>query len=1005
MGRLRVTTRTLSLVAVAVLLLLAGSGFGVGGGKGPDATELLRVRLPESMGGGEATFALRPMSVRRDGALRVIVVGASGAEPGPVPPPRTLRGRSLDDSGLRFVGARSVAGPKPGFSGLLLGDDGTRAEVSPDPHAPHGLRVVDVGPPRVPATCGMPDGAEPEQGGVAGDPAPPVNERCAAAMACDADFEYFTAWGSVEAVVERIELVTAVMNEQWERDVGLRHELTTIVVRTVSGAPYTSSAHATLLNQFRDEWNANQTSVERDVAQLFTGKELIGTTVGVAFGFGEICDEANAYCLSQSDFDGTLACATDLSAHELGHLWNATHCVCVSPPSTMNASIICANSFQSSPTPAQIIAFAASIDCLDCALVDCNGNGVGDLDDIAAGTSEDCDGNNIPDECDILRTNADCNGNGVLDICDALGAPTFDCNGNGLFDACDIADGTSLDLDRNGVPDECDPDCNENGVADGVDLLAGTSFDCDGNGEPDECQWADGIGLATDVSADGAAVWNDQAPTVTGALVGGEAILVAAWTRSLGPWGTDGEVVASRSTDGGRSWSLPAPVVANALTNTGLDIAPRAARIAEVDGSDRIAVIWASNALLDQPGASAAREIQIVHSDDGGLSWSAPRYVHPNPFGPAVADATPAIAGGAGGRVLAVWQSKSEPGIGSDGDIVVARSDDGGLSFAAPTAIVATAVSDTLEDSDPRIAFAGAGRWLIVWVSRNPLPGGTGTDADVHAVLSVDDGLTWSQPFAINPEALTDSSQRADVEPALIVTPGGGGGSAGFAVAWSQRGPGGSAGTDFDVLLRRSADGLLWESVQSLSGSNAVDEGQPTLAASGATLRASWRVTGTIVAPLGSDQDILVSRSDDGGLTWAEPIPALADAAVDGTRQDARPALGVAEGGIITLLLESAAGESDILAVQLAYPDCNGNGIADWCDIAGGQSRDGDGDGVPDACVRVPADLDGDGSVGPGDLAMLLGAWGRSGGDADLDGDGTVGAGDLATLLGAWTIP
>ena len=1001
--------RRLSVLAIAFLLVAGRVAFGADERAMPQADDLVRLRMPDAMGGGEVALRLRPTSVRRDGQLRVIVVGESGprssSDRAAVPPPRTLRGESLDGSGLRFVGARSVAGPRPGVSGLLFADDGARAEVTPDPHAPFGLRVVAVGPPKVPASCGMPDEAEGEQGGIAGDPAPPVNERCAAAMACDADFEYFSAWGSVEAVVERIELVTAVMNEQWERDLGLRHELTTIVVRTAAGAPYTSSAHATLLNQFRDEWNANQTGIERDVAQLFTGKELNGTIVGVAFGFGEICDVANAYCLAQSDFDGTLACATDLSAHELGHLWNATHCVCVSPPSTMNASIVCANSFQSSPTPNQILAFAATIDCLDCTLVDCNGNGVGDLDDIAAGTSEDCDGNNIPDECDILRAGTDCNDNGILDICDAIGEPTFDCNGNGIFDACDLASGVSVDHDRNGVPDECDPDCNGNGVADGVDLLMGTSFDCDANGEPDECQWADGIGLPVDISADGAAIWNDQTPTIAGATVAGVPTLVAVWTRSLGPWGTDAELVASRSIDAGHTWSAPQPVVENAPTNTGLDITPRAAAFASDGASERIAVVWASNAALNQPGVTAAREIQIVHSDDGGQSWSSPRYVHPNPFGAAVADATPAIAAGDGGRVLAVWQSKSEPGIGSDGDIVVARSDDGGISFTAPVPLVPTALTDAFEDSDPRIAHAGGGRWLVAWVSRNPLPGGVGSDTDVHASLSVDNGLTWSLPFAINPEALTDTSQRADIEPTLIALTNAGSGEGGFAVAWSQRGAGGTGGSDFDVLLRRSADGVVWEPTQSLSGVNAVDEGQPALAGRDGMLRAAWRVTGTIVAPLGNDQDILVSRSDDGGATWSEPLPALADAAVDGSRQDARPALGAAEGGIITLLIESSAGESDILAVELAFPDCNANGIADWCDIAGGSAADANGDGVPDGCVGLPADLDGDGSVGPGDLAILLGAWGGMGVAADLDGDGTVGASDLALLLGAWTLP
>lgn len=61
---------------------------------------------------------------------------------------------------------------------------------------------------------------------------------------------------------------------------------------------------------------------------------------------------------------------------------------------------------------------------------------------------------------------------------------------------------------------------------------------------------------------------------------------------------------------------------------------------------------------------------------------------------------------------------------------------------------------------------------------------------------------------------------------------------------------------------------------------------------------------------------------------------------------------------------------------------------------------DEDGNGVPDECA-ITADLDGDGTVGPGDLAVLLGAWGVSAA-ADLDGDGTTGPLDLALLLAAW---
>ncbi len=72
---------------------------------------------------------------------------------------------------------------------------------------------------------------------------------------------------------------------------------------------------------------------------------------------------------------------------------------------------------------------------------------------------------------------------------------------------------------------------------------------------------------------------------------------------------------------------------------------------------------------------------------------------------------------------------------------------------------------------------------------------------------------------------------------------------------------------------------------------------------------------------------------------------------------------------------------------------------------------DGDGDGSITVDMGAyefqgstcPADFDGDGAVGPSDLANLLGAWGSNPNHpADLDGDSAVGAFDLAILLGNW---
>lgn len=53
--------------------------------------------------------------------------------------------------------------------------------------------------------------------------------------------------------------------------------------------------------------------------------------------------------------------------------------------------------------------------------------------------------------------------------------------------------------------------------------------------------------------------------------------------------------------------------------------------------------------------------------------------------------------------------------------------------------------------------------------------------------------------------------------------------------------------------------------------------------------------------------------------------------------------------------------------------------------------------------VSCTGDINCDGTTGPSDLALLLGAWGPNPGHpADLNGDGTVGPSDLALLLGAW---
>ncbi|HRW56099.1 MAG TPA: FG-GAP-like repeat-containing protein, partial [Phycisphaerae bacterium] len=115
---------------------------------------------------------------------------------------------------------------------------------------------------------------------------------------------------------------------------------------------------------------------------------------------------------------------------------------------------------------------------------DCNGNAVRDICEIGAAET-DCNGNAIPDSCELSEN--DCNASGRLDICEILDGLVDDCNVNGIPDSCELL---GNDCNDNGVPDDCDvamSDCNGNGVPDDCELL---DNDCNANGVPDDCEIA-----------------------------------------------------------------------------------------------------------------------------------------------------------------------------------------------------------------------------------------------------------------------------------------------------------------------------------------------------------------------------------------------------------------------------------------------------------------------------------------------------------------------------------
>ncbi len=313
---------------------------------------------------GDESFALRLFAFSvRSNRYEVLEQLADGSyatvEPGPV---RTVRGVVEGMEGSVVAG--SVL--DDGLRALIQFPDGERWWVEP-----LGARVAGAGVGEhviyreadvIPhgGSCATEANADLNHEG--GDPQPLLpgceGNPCVAEMAVDSDVEYFNRWGA--GLEARVNLVINTMNVQYEDDVGITHVITTLIIRPIEPDPYSTNDPGTLLNQFRTHWLQNHQDIVRDLAHLFTGRNINGGVIGIAF-VGVICT-SSGFGLVQSDCCGSLGCATDLSAHEIGHNWNALHCSCSGW--TMNSSLTCANRFHATFTVPTIEAFRDSRTCL-----------------------------------------------------------------------------------------------------------------------------------------------------------------------------------------------------------------------------------------------------------------------------------------------------------------------------------------------------------------------------------------------------------------------------------------------------------------------------------------------------------------------------------------------------------------------------------------------------------------------------------------------------------------
>ncbi|HEU4509583.1 MAG TPA: M12 family metallo-peptidase, partial [Pyrinomonadaceae bacterium] len=166
------------------------------------------------------------------------------------------------------------------------------------------------------------------------EPNQPLTTMKLARIATDADGEYVTAFGGASQANTQIANILNLVDGIYQVEIGVTFQ----IVQQNTWAdqntdPYTTTNAGDLLAQFRNHWNANFASggpnaPTRSLAHFFTGKEIDGSTIGIA-SFGVVCRTPTfAYGLSQRFPTIGLSITAQtvvLTAHEIGHNFAGSH--------------------------------------------------------------------------------------------------------------------------------------------------------------------------------------------------------------------------------------------------------------------------------------------------------------------------------------------------------------------------------------------------------------------------------------------------------------------------------------------------------------------------------------------------------------------------------------------------------------------------------------------------------------------------------------------------------